>query len=631
QNLNIEIQGKRDNLEEVVKTADQCASAIKDYELQLASYSSGLETLLNIPIKRTMVQSPSTIIMQESAEAQARYIELLTRGNDYYRLLHEMSKSMEDLKMKNTRIELLEEELRLARDANSDNSQKNKFLDQNLQKYQIECSEYKSRLLLLEDMKRKAEMDGSSSKQNLEKCYSQITELNEKITRLTYEIDDEKRRRKALEDRCELQKNEFDQIQQRRHTELEGVNRHKIETDKTIKEREYEIEKLKLLLQDEGQRKREYETELSKVRKQCSDEISSLRNKYESEINITKTTIQQITVQKEEDAYELRSQLEKLARENRDLTQEITRLNENIVQTNEQRRRAEEDVFQQKASGSELTQRKQQLELELQKLVRVQSEETTGYKRSLEEASRTIQDRNNEIDKLKYQLQEEAARQRQYENELIKATNKIQESSSKYSEVFQEKESILMKLKLLEQDKMRLQRLEEELSRAKAALDAETRNKQRLEDEKQQIRNDLNQWKSQYTRKEEDVKRIESDWERSEREKASFKSEIERLQAEIRSIEERYKRKLEETHRTSQADFEAQRLTLQREMENLKRRPSGSNRQTQTDEDMSIDPSKFVFDGLRKKITAHQLLECQIITKSTFEKLIKGQKNHWKR
>ncbi|XP_077348281.1 desmoplakin isoform X4 [Lithobates pipiens] len=470
-NLNIEIQGKRNNLEEVVKTADQCASGIKDYELQLASYSSGLETLLNIPIKRTMVQSPSSILMQESAEAQARYIELLTRGNDYYRLLHEISKSMEDLKMKNTRIELLEEELRLVRDSNSDNSQKNKFLDQNLQKYQIECSEYKSRLLLLEDMKRKAEMEGSSAKQNVDKCYSQITELNEKITRLTYEIDDEKRRRKALEDRCELQKNEFDQIQQRRQSELEGANRHKIETDKTIKEKEYEIEKLKLLLQDEGQRKREYESE------------------------------------------------------------------------------------------------------------------------------------------------------------LLKATSKIQESSSKYLEVFQEKESLLMKLKLLEQDKMRLQRLEEELSRAKAALDAESRNKQRLEDEKQQIRNDFNQWKSQYTRKEEDVKRFESEWERSERDKASFKSEIERLQAEIRSIEERYKRKIEETHRTSQADFEAQRLALQREMENLKRRPSGSSRQTQTDQDMSIDPSKFVFDGLRKKITAHQLLECQIITKSTFEKLIKGQKS----
>ncbi|KAE8597867.1 hypothetical protein XENTR_v10016627 [Xenopus tropicalis] len=425
--LNAEIHSKRDKVEEVVKTADICASGIKDYELQLASYSSGLETLLNIPIKRTMVQSPSGVITQESAEIQARYIELLTRGNDYYRLLHELSKSLEDLKMKNTRIELLEEELRLARDANSDNSQKNKYLDQNLQKYQIECNEYKSRILLLEDIKRKAEMDGSSAKQNLEKYYSQITELNDKITRLTYEIDDEKRRRKALEDRCEMQKNDFDQMQKKKQNDLDAINRQRLETEKIYKEKEYEIERLKILLQDEGQRKREYENELSKVRKQYNDEISSLRTKYESEITITKTTIQQISAQKEEDTYDLKSQLEKLARDNRDLTAEITRMNDGMAQINEHRRKAEEEAFQHKASGSELSQRKQHLETELQKLITIHSEDTARYKISLEEAARTIQERNSEVEKLKYQLQEEAARQRHYENELAKVRNNYDE------------------------------------------------------------------------------------------------------------------------------------------------------------------------------------------------------------
>uniref|UniRef100_A0A8C5P9V3 Desmoplakin n=1 Tax=Leptobrachium leishanense TaxID=445787 RepID=A0A8C5P9V3_9ANUR len=1068
--LNTEIQGKRDNVEEVIKTADQCASGIKDYELQLASYSSGLETLLNIPIKRTMVQSPSGTIMQESAEIQARYIELLTRGNDHYRLLHEMAKSMEDLKMKNTRIELLEEELRLARDANSDNSQKNKFLDQNLHKYQIECSEYKSRLLLLEDMKRKAEMDGSSAKQNLDKCYSQISELNEKITRLTYEIDDEKRRRKAFEDRCDIQKNEFDQLQQKRQSDLDGNNRQKLDSEKIVKEKEYEIERLRLLLQDEAQRKREYENELSKVRKQSSDEISSLRSKYETEINVTKTTIQQITVQKEEDTYELRAQLEKLAREKQDLAQEIARLNNTIVQTNEQRRRAEEDAIQQKASGSELSQRKQHLEIEIKKLIHTHSDESSRYKMSLEDAAKTIKDRNGEIEKLKYQLQEEAARQRQYEKELAKvrhdydeqlitlrskyeseinitkttiheltvqkddnindlsaqvdnfmrekrdlltevnrlktsitqmthnlkkteddaqqqksnsselsqkrqqleielkqinvvrreeeqrykkslddaaktiqernkeidrlkklfdvenaqrkkledehvklqrtqfelqktntsatetitklkiqeqelfrvkadyekltlekqgkeseitrlqgslkelqtfkqkleeeisrqkriatdehtnnkklgdeleslrrtnseqlkkittltqqieqitivkkqteddlrqqresldgqlrdkqrnidelsklvteveslrrqlhveqenlrqahgrnehlqktieernkslneckieieklqsitenltkehlrleeelryvrleneevkkskdevdgeknatitelknqlqtshkrslelqglinelqkerqnlrqeiekfqkqaleANNKIHESGSKYSEIVQERESLLMKLKLLEQDKARLQRLEDELNRAKTSLESEIRLKQRLEDEKQQIRNEYNQWKSQYTRKDEEVKRVETNLERSERDKVGLSSEIERLQAEIRSIEERYRRKIEEAGRLNQSEWDAQRLALERELEKLKRKPHGSNIQTQTDEDMCVDASKIMFDGLRKKVTARQLLECQILTKSTFDKLVRGQKS----
>nr|XP_033790624.1 desmoplakin isoform X2 [Geotrypetes seraphini] len=624
-NLNAEIKGKRDKVEEVQKTADQLASSIKDYELQLASYSSGLETLLNIPIKRTMVQSPSGVILQESAEIQARYIELLTRGTDYYKFLNEMAKNMEELKMKNTKIELLEEELRRARDANSDNSNKNKYLDQNLQKYQSECSEYKSKLLHIEEMKRKAESEGNAAKQNLDKSYNQLKELNERITRLTYEIDEEKRRRKSVEDRCQQQKNEFDQLHKKRQDEIDGISRQKLESEKMIKEKEYEIERLRVRLQEEGARSREYENELSKVRKTCSDEMGELRSKYESEIHMTKTTIQQISVEKEDAAANLKAHLDRLMKENGGLKEEIKRLNDIILQSKEHHRRAEENILQQKASGSELSQRKQQLELELRQLSSLRSEETSQYKKSLDDAAKTIQDRNKEIEQLKIKLQEEAARQRQYENELAKASNKIQESKSQCAEIKQEREGLAMKISALEKDKARLQRLEEELSRAKAALDAESRQKQRLEDEKQQIRNDLNQWKNQCARKEEDVRRTEQDKEKNERERMSLKSEIERLQAEIRMIEERYKRRMEECNRANQSEMESQRVTLQREMELLKKRPVASSIQTQTDEDMTIDPSKFMFDGLRKKITAHQLFECQIIDKTTLDKLLKGK------
>lgn len=41
------------------------AFVIQDYETDLAAYTSGLETLLNIPIKRTMLKSPSTDLNQE--------------------------------------------------------------------------------------------------------------------------------------------------------------------------------------------------------------------------------------------------------------------------------------------------------------------------------------------------------------------------------------------------------------------------------------------------------------------------------------------------------------------------------------------------------------------------------------
>ncbi|XP_074843814.1 desmoplakin isoform X4 [Carettochelys insculpta] len=263
-NLHTEIAGKRDKVEEVLKQADLCAAAIKDYELLAASYSSGLETLLNIPIKRTIVQSPAGLILQEAADIQSRYIELLTRSGDYYKFLSELLKSMEDLKMKATKIEMLEEELRLARDANSDNSNKHKFLEQNLQKFQADCSQLKAKLMSLEELKRQAEMDGCSAKQNLDKCYTQIKDLNDRITRLTYETEDEKRKRKQMEERYDQQKNDYDQLQKTRQNEKDSLSWQKIESEKVIKEKEYEIEKLRKLLQDEGVRKREYESELAK-------------------------------------------------------------------------------------------------------------------------------------------------------------------------------------------------------------------------------------------------------------------------------------------------------------------------------------------------------------------------------
>ncbi|KAK9539286.1 hypothetical protein VZT92_004402 [Zoarces viviparus] len=98
--LHTEIKRKQDEVEVVQKTADTCAVSIKDYELQLASYGAGLETLLNIPIKRTMLQSPASAVRQEAADLQSHYIELLTRSSDYYRFLEELLKNMEKLKKK---------------------------------------------------------------------------------------------------------------------------------------------------------------------------------------------------------------------------------------------------------------------------------------------------------------------------------------------------------------------------------------------------------------------------------------------------------------------------------------------------------------------------------------------------
>lgn len=87
--LNSDILSRRETLDGVLRANVACSNSIKvrtlafcsppnsliktmtfvfqDYETDLAAYASGLETLLNIPIKRTMLKSPTVDLNQEVA------------------------------------------------------------------------------------------------------------------------------------------------------------------------------------------------------------------------------------------------------------------------------------------------------------------------------------------------------------------------------------------------------------------------------------------------------------------------------------------------------------------------------------------------------------------------------------
>ncbi|XP_008298603.1 desmoplakin-A isoform X2 [Stegastes partitus] len=468
--LHTEIKGRKEKVEDVQKNADTCASSIKDYELQLASYSSGLETLLNIPIKRTMLQSPASVVRQEASELQTRYIELLTRSSDYYKFLGELLKNMEELKIRNTKIELLEEELRRLKEDLQDRGQKNKSLEDALARYKLELTQSQDQLITMEEVKRTTAMQASAARENLDSTHNQLQDLNDQLTRIKYQLDEEKRKKRLAEERYNSQQEEYEATVRRRQKELEELNWSKIDLEKTVKDKERELERLKI------------------------------------------------------------------------------------------------------------------------------------------------------------QLDEEATRRRNAETDISKTSMMVHESQSQYSELQMERDSLRSKLKLLEQDKNRQQRLEEELTRIKVTLETEIRNKQRLQDEKNSIFNEFNSLKSQYERKDSQIRQVESDRDKADRERLSLKNEIERLTRELRSVEERYKSRLVSSEKEA-CDLALRRDFLEREIQRLQQRPSTTAIQTQTDEKvLTIDPSKLLFDGVRRKVTAHQLCDCGIISKTTLESLLKGKK-----
>ncbi|XP_040910691.1 desmoplakin [Toxotes jaculatrix] len=907
--LHTEIKGKKEKVEDVQKNADTCAASIKDYELQLASYSSGLETLLNIPIKRTMLQSPASVVRQEAADLQSRYIELLTRSSDYYKFLGEMLKNMEELKIRNTKIEMLEEELRRLKEDIQDHNQKNKSLEDALSRYKLELTQSKEELISMEKVKMTTAMQVSAAKENLDSTQSQLQDLNSQLTRIKYQLDEENRKRRLAEERYTSQQEEYEASVRRRQKELEELNWIKIDLEKTVKDKERELERMKLLLEEEATRRRNAESDISKVRTQCTQEINQLKHTFEKEIHVTKTTILKASQQKEEDTAELRQQVDRLTVEKRDLEEELRRLKQSIAHTEEQKSRAEQEASQQRASVAQETRMRSELEVQLRTLrqqreenelkvkeatknnqeksrqismltfnldeegkkrraleleishlkqaeselkaknisyleainklkvteqeiritrveldkqtsekskaeqnsARLQSrirelqcsldgmeaelekqkkanqEEFTRRKRmeaelermtvtcrehtttintlksvqlevstsgrkyeqdlralqealdksmrehkltkeelaavtaelktlkqkllqeqarihelnqrneslykTIEEKSRQLNEYTTEIEKLKtltqnltkerLRLEEELRAVRQERDELklskdtidgesatqisalhvqlqsstkrtvelqalisdltkereklkleidkfqkqsIETSMVVHESQSKYSELLLEKDSLLSKLKLLEQDKNRQQRIEEELSRIKLTLETELRNKQRLKDENSSILKDFNTMKSQYELRDSQIRQYESDRDKADRERLSLKNEIERLMRELKIVEERYKSRLLSSEKEA-SDLALKRDVLEREIQRLQQRPCTLSRQTQTDEKVPlVDPSKLTFDGVRRKVTAHQLYDCGIISKTTLDQLLKGQK-----
>ncbi|XP_051555481.1 desmoplakin-like isoform X2 [Myxocyprinus asiaticus] len=467
-----EIKGKKEKVDDVVRDSDTCAASIKDYELQLASYSAGLETLLNIPIKKTMLQSPATELRQEAMELQSRYIELLTRSSDYYKFLGEMLKNMEELKMRNTKIDLLEEELRRLKDDLKDQTHKNKSMEDSLTRYRLELTKSKEELISMEEVKRTQARQCNATQESLDSTQNHLKSLQDEVSRLSFLIEDEKRKRRLAEERYTNQQEEYELAVRKRQKELEELNMSKSEFERAIKDKEREIERLKLQLQDETSRRCAAESETSKT--------------------------------------------------------------------------------------SMMTQR----------------------------------------------------------------------SETHYKEIVQERDILLSKLKLLEQDKGKQQYYEEELRRIKISLESELKQKQRLQDEIDKINKDFKYWKSQYESKEGQIRQSELDRDKAERDRASLQSEIQRLTAELRSVEERYQSRLHSSEREI-SELSRKREALEIELRRLQQRPVTCCKHTQIDE-----VSKTVCDGgyqkvrvqgLRGEVSLTELVDSNLLTQTDLDKINQGK------
>uniref|UniRef100_A0A672YY88 Desmoplakin b n=1 Tax=Sphaeramia orbicularis TaxID=375764 RepID=A0A672YY88_9TELE len=475
--LNSEIKSRRETLDGVLRDNEACVNSIKDYETDLASYSSGLETLLNIPIKRTMLKSPSVDLNQEATHLQTRYMELLTLSGDYNKFLGDLLKNMEELKIRNTRIDLLEEELRLLKDDLDDRNTKNKSLEDAVSRYQLELSQAQEQLLSVEDVKQKTVLQCSATKESLDSTQSQLSDLNDEVTRLNYLLEEEKRKKRLAEERYTQQQEEYEGVLRKRQKELETVSRSKMEIEKSVANKDHEIEQLQRQLEEEAARIKELQKEMSKVRSQCSAEINNLKLSYDSQIHISQTDIQRLAAQRDEDTAELQMQYDRMEAERRNLEDEVRRLRTSINQVEEQRQRAEEEAHSQRLVITEEGRRRRELESQVEMLMRQMDEESSQYREDLAEIMNSLQEKSDQLAYTTHSLDEEIRRRKTIEEgqgvlgETITQMQQKLTSSSVVATQLKESEDELEKMRFeFERENKERSRVEQNMSRLQGRL-----------------------------------------------------------------------------------------------------------------------------------------------------------------
>ncbi|XP_072568983.1 desmoplakin-A-like [Paramormyrops kingsleyae] len=663
--LNFEIKGKRTTVEDVQRDADTCVVSIKDYERQLAAYGAGLETLLNIPVRQTLLQSPATGISVEMGNLQSRYIELLTRSSDYYKFLGEMVKNSEELKIRNTRIDLLEEELRLLKGNIEDRNLRNKSLEDSLARYERELTLSKDQLIILEKIKK-----------SLTETTTTLQDKNRQVTLLTQNVEDELRKKRSMEAENATLNQALTELQAKLAASAEIISKLKLTEQDLIKvtrERERltgEKGKLELLSGDLQARIHDFkqvvdrlEAELQKQRKETQDEATG-RKRLEAELDRLTQSCREYT----STITVLRRQQEETTSADRRKDQELRRLQDTLDQSMREQKSTMEKVDR---LSTELKALQHQLLQEQARVKEANVRNETLY-RTIEEKSRVLNDNTVEIGRLqtltqnltkeRLRLEEELRNMKMERDELmtkesseevlariaslqvqlqssgksivelktliddltkektmlkmemakvhkksIETSQILHDSQTQYNDLLREKENLVAKIKMLEQDKSKVQRYDDEMNRMKATLESEQREKQRLLDEKSHISKDFNYWKTQYEMKDDQVRKCNAVKDSIERERNSLKTENERLMSELKALDERYKLRLSSTEK------EVTKETLEKELWRLK-------------QEKTVDPSMLVFDGVRKKVTAYQLCDCGVIDNATLNQLMNGKK-----
>ncbi|XP_039973197.1 plectin isoform X3 [Xiphias gladius] len=522
------------------------------------------------------------------------------------------------------------------------------------QKQQADAEMAKHKKLAEQTLKQKfqVEQELTKVKLKLDETDKQKSVLDEELQRLKDEVDDAVKQRAQVEDELFKVKVQMEELLKLK-IRIEGENKRLIKKDKdnTQKFLAEEAENMKKLAEDAARLSVEAQ-EAARLRQIAEEDLNQQRALADKMLKEKMQAIQE--------ASRLRAEAEMLQRQ-KDLAQEQAQKLLEDKQLMQQRLEEETEEYQKSLEAE----RKRQLEIiaEAEKLKLQVSQLSEAQAKAEEEAKKfrkqadTIAARLHEteiatkekitvVEKLEVErlntskeaddlrkaiadLEKEKSRLKKDAEELQNKSKEIADAQQKQMEhektVLQqtfltEKEMLLKKEKLIEDEKKRLEsQFEEEVKKAKALKDEQERQRQQMEEEKMKLQANMDEALN---------KQKEAEKEMLNKQKEMQDLEKKRLEQEKILAEENQKlreklQQLEEHAREIQTDKEKENIHVT-VVETANTVYNGQNTGDVVDS-MENRPDPLAFDGIRDKVPASRLHDIGLLRKKDFDKLKKGK------
>ncbi|XP_068586162.1 plectin-like isoform X2 [Cebidichthys violaceus] len=523
--------------------------------------------------------------------------------------------------------------------------------------------------------KQQADAEMAKHKKLAEQTLKQKFQVEQELTKVKLRLDDTDKQKSVLDEELQRLKDEVDDAVKQRGQVEEELFKVKVQMEELLKLKiRIEEENQRLIKKDKDNSQKFLADEAENMKRLAEDaarlsvesqEAARLRQIAEDDLNQQRALAEKMLKEKMQaiqEASRLRAEAEMLQRQ-KDLAQEQAQKLLEDKQLMQQRLEDETEEYQKSLEAErkrqlEIVAEAEKLKLQVSQLSEAQAkaeEEAKKFKKQADNIAARLHEteidtkaKMTAVEKLEFErantskeagdlrhaiadLEKEKARLKKEAEELQNKSKEMADAQQKQIEhektVLQqtfltEKEMLLKKEKLIEDEKKRLEsQFEEELKKGKALKDEQERQRQQMEEEKKKLHATMDEALNKQKEAEKDMLNKQKEMQELEKKRLEQERILEEENQKLRNKLQQ----LEEATKDQHTDKVPDKTLIG--IKNIATTQAVYNGRNASDalDSGEKKPDPLAFDGIRDKVPASRLHDVGLLSKKEFEKLQKGK------